>query len=54
MDHWHRTETDEGRPYAFVSAEQLVADFFAEVRRVLTERGVPETVVHVTEERRAP
>ena len=53
-DHWHRTETDEGRPYAFVSAEQLVADFFAEVRRVLTERGVSETVVQVTEKRRAP
>jgi len=27
-DHWHRDETDQGRPYGFVSAEQLVADFF--------------------------
>ena len=54
VDHWHRTETDEGRPYAFVSAEQLVADFFAEVRRALMERGVSETVVHVTEESRTP
>ena len=39
-DHWHRTETDEGRPYPFRSALGLVEDFLAEVERVLSERGV--------------
>ncbi len=39
-DHWHRTEADKGRPYAFQSAVQLVADFLDEVERVLRERGV--------------
>ena len=24
MDHWHRTKTDEGRPYAFKDAETLL------------------------------
>ena len=32
---------DAGRPYAFVNAEQLIDDFFDEVERVLSERGVP-------------
>lgn len=27
MDHWHRTQTDEGRPYAFKDAETLINDF---------------------------
>jgi hypothetical protein len=53
-DHWHRTENDEGRPYPFVSAEKLIGDFFAEVRRVLAERGVSDAVVRVTEEWRSP
>ena len=44
-DHWHRTEEDEGRPYPFTDAETLLADFFAEVRRVLDERGVSEVVI---------
>jgi hypothetical protein len=26
-DPWHRTEADPGRPYQFVSAEQLIDDF---------------------------
>ena len=46
-DHWHRSESDPGRPYRFTTAEQLIVDFFAEVRRVLDERGVSETVVDV-------
>ena len=29
-DHWHRTGDDPGRPYAFTTADQLLADFFAE------------------------
>ena len=45
MDHWHRTETDEGRPYMFKDAETLMDDFFDEVERVLAEHGIPfETV----------
>ncbi len=48
-DHWHRTETDAGWPYAFVNAEQLIDDFFDEVERVLSERGVPFDNVEVIE-----
>jgi len=43
-DHWHRTEEDKGRPYHFTDAETLLADFFAEVRRVLDELGVSDVV----------
>jgi hypothetical protein len=50
-DHWHRSADDLGRPYQFVSAEQLVDDFFDEVERVLTERGIELTVI-ATEERK--
>jgi hypothetical protein len=39
FDHWHRDETDSGRPYRFVSAERLVADFFDEVARILEEKS---------------
>ena len=49
MDHWHRTETDEGRPYAFKDAETLLDDFFDEVERVLAEHGIPFEVVEATE-----
>jgi hypothetical protein len=28
-DHWHRSGDDPGRPYAFTTADQLLADFFA-------------------------
>jgi hypothetical protein len=52
-DHWHRTETDEGRSYRFVNADQLLADFFREVRRVLQERGLSDAVVRV-DERKGP
>jgi hypothetical protein len=53
-DHWHRGEGDEGRPYKFESADKLLADFFAEVRRILAERGIPEDVVEVTDEGNEP
>jgi hypothetical protein len=43
-DHWHRTTDDQGRPYAFTTADQLLADFFAEVHRVLEDRGISDTV----------
>ena len=38
FDHWHRDETDEGRPYRFVGTEKLIADFFDEIARTLKER----------------
>ena len=41
FDHWHRTERDLGRPYAFTTAAQLLEDFWREVRRTMTERGIP-------------
>lgn len=47
MDHWHRTTTDPGRPYAFKDAEQLIVDFFDEVERALQELGVPPEVFAV-------
>jgi hypothetical protein len=55
-DHWHRTGDDEGRPYPFHGADQLLADFFAEVRRTLTGLGIKETVLREsdTTERNAP
>ena len=46
-DHWHRTESDPGRPYQFKGADKLLEDFFREVRRVLSERGVSVAVVKV-------
>jgi hypothetical protein len=39
-DHWHRRQNDEGQPYDFISAEQLLMDFESEVRRVLSEMNV--------------
>jgi len=38
-------QTDPGRSYPFTSAEKLINDFFSEVERVLTERGVPLDVI---------
>lgn len=46
-DHWHRTENDAGRPYRFSTADTLLADFFAEVRRALAERGISDAVIDV-------
>ena len=40
-DHWHRTERDPGRHYAFSTAMQLIDDFWNEIRRVMKERGIP-------------
>ncbi len=44
-DHWHRTGKDEGRPYRFATADQLLVDFEAEVMRVLRERGIEHVVI---------
>jgi hypothetical protein len=40
-DHWHRTETDSGRPYPFTTATQLLDDFWREVKRVMAEKEIP-------------
>ena len=55
-DHWHRTEDDPGRTYAFTDAATLIGDFFAEVERILSERGVPIDAVEdgTIEERTKP
>lgn len=49
VDHWHRTEADEGRPYYFKDAETLIDDFFNEVERVLTEHGISFQTVETKE-----
>jgi hypothetical protein len=49
-DHWHTARGANSRPYKFVDAETLLADFFAEVRRVLAELGISEDVVGVSED----
>ena len=46
-DHWHRTAGDEGRPYNYRGAAQLLDDFFDEVERICAERGIASTVVNV-------
>lgn len=43
-DHWHRDLNDPGRPYRFVDADSLLADFFNEVERTLQQLGVPLVV----------
>jgi hypothetical protein len=43
-DHWHRTEKDKGRPYEFTTVAQLLDDFWVQVKRVLDERGIPNTL----------
>ena len=44
-DHWHRTEDDAGRPHPFKDAASLIEDFFDEVERVPSARGIPITVL---------
>jgi hypothetical protein len=44
-DHWHRTVSDKGRPYAFVDAATLLQDFYAQAERVLRERGIELDVI---------
>ncbi len=35
FDHWHYDENDQGRPYNYVNAGQLLEDFWKEVDRRL-------------------
>jgi hypothetical protein len=51
-DHWHRTQDDPGRPYTFKDADTLLEDFFRQVRRILTDRGISEIVVRIEETRK--
>jgi hypothetical protein len=44
-DHWHRTIKDEGRPYTFVSVDQLLEDFFTGVEKLCKMQGIPTEVV---------
>jgi hypothetical protein len=55
-DHWHRAGDDEGRSYQFTTVSRLIEDFFAEVRRVLAEQGIEDTVLgeSKTTDRRTP
>ena len=48
-DHWHRTDTDPGRPYRFKDASTLIMDFFDEVERVLKQRGISVDVVKTSQ-----
>jgi len=40
-DHWHRDENDPGQPYTFTTATKLLDDFWAEVKRIMNEKGIP-------------
>lgn len=44
-DHWHRTASDPGRPYAFKDVETLLDDFFEAVERTLREHGIEPRVM---------
>lgn len=44
-DHVHVAPGDKGRPYEFVSAEQLLTDFLTDVERVLAHLGMEFAVV---------
>lgn len=44
-DHWHRTINDEGRPYTFITVEQLLENFFTEVEKVCEKHGISTEVV---------
>lgn len=48
-DHWHRDENDKGRAYQFTNADSLLADFEAEIIRVLNERGIAYCVIATSE-----
>jgi hypothetical protein len=52
-DHWHRADTDRGRPYEFKDGDTLLQDFFREVRRILRRHGISEVVIRVEERKRA-
>lgn len=36
-DHRHRHGSDQGVPYEFINAQQLLSDFFADVDRILSQ-----------------
>lgn len=44
-DHWHGTVNDQGRPYAFISVEKLLDDFFAAVEKLCKAQGISTEVI---------
>ena len=44
-DHWHRTEDDKGRPYAFKDAAALLDDFFDAVELKIAKLDLPNEIV---------
>ncbi len=50
-DHWHRSCKRQRAPLStFESADKLLADFFAEVHRVLAEHRISDEIRRVTED----
>jgi len=52
-DHWHRSENDPGRPYAFKDATTLIKDFFDEAERILREHGIAMRIIKIEESGRS-
>lgn len=48
-DHYHRTGSDPGRPYEFVSITQVLKDFFNKTESTLENLGISNTILEVTE-----
>jgi hypothetical protein len=44
-DHWHRTESDKGRPYQFKDAATLLDDFFDAVEQKRADLDIPNGIV---------
>jgi len=47
-DHFHRTKSDAGRPYEFVSLTKLLDDFYTRVEQTLRELGIPADITATT------
>lgn len=47
-DHYHRTKSDKGQPYRFVSLAQLFEDFYERAEKALGELNVPINITHTT------
>jgi hypothetical protein len=41
FDHWHRSSGARGRRYVFTTPNQLLEDFWREVKRTLDEKAIP-------------
>ena len=47
-DHYHRTKSDKGQPYRFVSLTQLFEDFYERVEKALLELNIPTDIKRTT------